>query len=104
MRPWDAPHWHRRPAPDIVVRRPPQSGVQIRVEILIDLLGERRVQRLRERQRRLGVRGALSGRWDRTDRGGYVLEVQAGTQPLARFLDRNTDRRLDTMYVWSSSR
>jgi hypothetical protein len=94
-----APRWRARPAGDIVYRRPRETGVRISVEVLVDLLGRDRVRRLRERRRRLGLRGRLVGRWGSTRGGGLVLRIQAGTRPLARLVDRRGDGRLDRMYV-----
>jgi hypothetical protein len=69
------------------------------VEIIVDLLGRDRVRRLRERRRRLGLRGRLTGRWVSDRGGGLVLRIQAGDRPLARLVDRTGDRRVDRMYV-----
>lgn len=94
-----APRWRSRPAEDIVYRRPRKTGVRISVEVIVDLLGRDRVRRLRERRRRLGLRGRLTGRWSSTRGGGLVLRIQAGDRPLARLVDRRGDGRADRMDV-----
>ncbi len=97
-----APRWHRRPAEDIVFRRPPRrdEGMSISVEILIDLLGRSGVRHLEAERRRLGLQGALSARWVSSDRTGErVLHVRAGEHPLAKLVDRTGDGRIEGLYV-----
>lgn len=104
VRPHHAPHWRARPDREVVFRRSPRrEGVSIRVDILIDILGRRGVQRLEEHRRRLALDGTLSGRWVSTDRsGGGVLQVRAGTAPLAELVDRTGDGHAETVYLRES--
>lgn len=95
------PRWEARPPRDVVIRRPPrEEGVHVSVEIMIDMLGRSGVRRLEEQRRRLGISGALTGRWVSEDRSaGGVLQVRAGRRPLAELVDRTGDGRVDAFYV-----
>lgn len=96
-----APRWRARPAGDLVFRRTPrETGVRVRIDLLIDLLGRAGLRRLQAQQRRHGLEGALTARWvEAGPRGPRVLQVQAGGRPVARLVDRTGDRRVDRVYV-----
>jgi len=94
--------WHRRRAGDIVFRRRPErrEGVYVSVEVIIDLLGRDGYRRLRTHQRRLDVRGRLAVRWVSVGSSGHaVLQVRAGRHPLAELVDRNGDRRVESIFL-----
>ena len=94
--------WHRRRGGEIVFRRRPdrREGVYVRVEVIIDLLGRDGYRRLREHQRRLDASGRLAVRWVGTGASGRaVIQVRAGRQPLAELVDRNGDRRVDSIFL-----
>jgi hypothetical protein len=94
--------WHRRPAGDVVLRRPPrEKGPVFDVDIIIDVLGRHGYRRLQARKRRLNVRGALRARWlSIGPSGGSVLQVRAGPYPLAELVDQNGDRRVESFFFW----
>lgn len=94
--------WKRRPAKNIAFRRRPgrEEGETFDVEVIIDLTGKRGYRRLQARRKDLGVRGSLEGRWISTaSSGGGVLQVRAGTRPLAELVDRDGDLRVEEILV-----
>lgn len=73
-------------------------------------LGRDAFYRLREHQRRLRLRGRLEGRFDRGggifsgDRRERTLRVRADGRPLARFVDRDGDERVEFVLLRRRSR
>lgn len=68
------------------------------------VLGRDAFHRLRSYQRRIGLRGRLSGRLDEGgildgERRGRTLRVYAGKEALARFADLNGDERADVVLL-----
>ena len=99
---WDrssntAVRWERRTWEDVIFRRTDRRGTLDRRD-LGDVLGSVVVGRLDTRRRELGARDSYVARWVTTD-SGRELRVSAGGIPLARLLDRNGDRRVDSVYL-----
>jgi hypothetical protein len=66
---------------------------------LRDVLGRRTVDRVRNEGRRLGLRGALRGRWHQAFRFGDVLVVTMGGVEVAEFADYDGDGFIDEVLV-----
>lgn len=71
------------------------------VRTLEAILGPYVVDDLYGWARDLGARGTLQGRWvPVNDRRMRVLQVRAGSMPVAEFTDRNGNRRVDELLVY----
>lgn len=67
--------------------------------VLIDIVGERVYRRLHRHRDRLGLRAGLTFAWfDRGD-GAVVLQVRAGSYPIAEFLDYGYDGYVDRVML-----
>ena len=67
---------------------------------LVRILGENAVEDLYRNARWMGAREPLQGRWMPTrDRRARILQVRAGSIPLAEFRDLDGDRRVDVLLV-----
>lgn len=88
--------WERRSWEDVIFRRDDRRTLDRRG--LDDVLGSVIFGRLDTRRRELGSSGDWLGRWTTTS-SGRELWITAGGVPIARLVDRNGDRRVDSVYV-----
>jgi len=66
--------------------------------VLQDILGRTIYGRLVSQSRSYGW-GSLSGRWLDAAAGPRILQIQAGSRPLAEFYDQNRDGRVDLVMM-----
>jgi hypothetical protein len=92
--------WERATWGDITMRNPRRAerGSAGRV-LLGDILGESIYGRVDAQRRALGVTEPLLGRWHRDPAGMYVLQLTAGGVPIAEFVDRGGNGRVDIVRV-----
>jgi len=92
--------WGRAGWDDVVLRRPDRRYEDQRMNgsALEDILGSVVYRRLNTQARSLGS-GALTGRWMDASSGPRILQVHAGSRPLAEFYDRNRDGRVDLVML-----
>jgi len=88
--------WHRVGWGDVVTRSGRRSGTVDR-RGLLDTLGSVVLGRL-ETQRG-NQRAPLSGRWRPAEGGGHVLQIFAGSTPLAELADFTGNGRFDMILV-----
>ena len=89
--------WERRTWDDVIFRRDDRRGVLDR-RGLGDVLGDVVFGRIDTRRREMGSSGDWIGRWANTSTG-RELWITAGGVPIARLIDRNGDRRVDSVYL-----
>ena len=65
-----------------------------------DILGREMAKQIQGVARDLGLDGVINGRWADTDDGGaLVLQLRAGSAPLAELTDKNGDGKVDAALV-----
>ena len=79
-------------------RRTSRRG-QINNETIGDILGDVVYGRLQEYRRQLGSRAPIEGRWLSTRERGRVLQLRAGSLPLAELTDYDGDDRVDVIWL-----
>ena len=89
--------WEERGWDDVIFRRPDDRNTLDR-RGLGDILGDVVFGRIDTRRRELGSTGDWLGRWTST-RSGRELWITAGGVPVARLVDRNGDRRVDSVFL-----
>jgi len=77
-----------------------RRGEELDSGSITDILGREMAQQIEGVARNLGLDGVLNGRWADTDDGGaLVLQLRAGSEPLAELTDRNGDGKVDAALV-----
>lgn len=89
--------WYDAGWEDVILRRPPTRRSTLDRGGLIDVLGDVVLGRL---QRQVGPGTPLVGRLVGTD--APILQVRAGTVPVAELLDANGDGRADRILLYRS--
>ena len=89
--------WEQRTWEDVIFRRPDSRSTLDR-RGLGDILGDVVFGRIDTRRRELGSSSDYSGRWT-TSGSGRELWITAGGVPIARLIDRNGDRRVDSVFL-----
>ena len=91
--------WGRARWGDILLGRSGRDQTRVMSSgTLSDILGRIVFGRLQSQARALGG-GSLNGQWIDTGEGPLVLQVQAGSRPLAEFVDRNRDGRAEIVLL-----
>jgi hypothetical protein len=94
---WDNRRW------DDVVLRAPRRTDRRRGAVdqggLVDILGDIVFGRIVAERSRHGAGGPLTGRWLSTDGAAAVLQIRAGSTPLAELTDLNGDGRADAVLI-----
>lgn len=92
--------WERASWGSITMRDPRRAerGSAGRV-LLGDILGESVYGRVDAHRRALGVTQPLVGQWHRDSAGMYVLQLTAGGLPIAEFVDRGGNGRVDIVRI-----
>jgi len=62
---------------------------------LQEIVGKQTVRRLQRHRDQIGARGRLTYRWVSLGRRGEVLQVRAGREAIAEFVNYGRDRRVD---------
>lgn len=97
-----------QPSRIVVVRKRPRQVVSprvvIRADIIVDLLGVEVYRNIESWGRRSGYGGDVVGRWLPYESRGWVLQVSQDGFPLAEFIDRDGDRRIDDVWVYEPDR
>ena len=89
--------WERRTWDDVIFRREDRKPSLGRDD-LGGILGDVVFGRVDTRRREMGAPGDWLGRWVDT-RGGRELWITAGGIPIARLVDQNGDRRVDSVFL-----
>jgi len=77
-----------------------RRGEELDSGSITDILGREMAKQIEGVARDLGLDGVLNGRWADTDDGGaLVLQLRAGSEPLAELTDRNGDGKVDAALV-----
>jgi hypothetical protein len=91
--------WERAPWDDVVLRNPRRAERQsVGGATLGDILGDVVFGRVDAQRRALGVREPLAGRWTQ-ENGLHILRVHAGGVPVAEFVDRTGNGRVELVRV-----
>lgn len=94
--------WEERGWEDIILGAP-RDGDRRRRAVdqggLIDILGDVVFRRMDSERRRAGTRSPLEGRWLDLRGGGSVLQIRAGSVPIAELTDVDGDGRVDAALV-----
>ncbi len=95
--------WERIRWEDIIFRTPRRHSDNRMLErgSLLDILGEVVLGRIETRGRSVAGGAPLSGRWaPASHKGGRVLQIRAGTIPLAELSDLDGDGRIDAVLLY----
>jgi hypothetical protein len=90
--------WEERGWDDVIFGRRDDRRSTLDRRGLDDILGDVVFGRIDTRRRELGTSGDWLGRWT-TTRNGRELFITAGGIPVARLIDRNGDRRVDSVLL-----
>ena len=90
--------WEERSWEDVIFRRRDDQRSTLDRRGIGDVLGDVVFGRIDTRRRELGTSGDWLGRWTTTQRG-RELWITAGGVPVARLIDRNGDRRVDSVFL-----
>jgi hypothetical protein len=91
--------WERAAWDDVVLRSPRRAERQPATgRTLGDILGDVVFGRVDAQRRALGVREPLTGRWTQ-ENGMSILRVHAGGVPVAEFIGRGDDGRVELVRV-----
>jgi hypothetical protein len=99
----DRGRWERTRWEDVVFRSPRRYSDDRVLErgSLLDILGQVVLGRIEARGQRVAGAAPLSGRWaPATHKGGRVLQIRAGTIPLAELSDLDGDGRIDAVLLY----
>lgn len=88
---WTRANWNVRFRHDAFYRH---NRVRPRLR---DIVGNQTVRRLRRHRDRIGAHGRLTYRWVSLGRRGEVLQVRAGREPIAEFVNFGRDNRVDVV-------
>ncbi len=96
----DDVRWERARWEDVIFRRDlPGGETRLEEPGLIEVLGSVILGRLDGERRGNGDAGRMEGRWLGAPDGGSVLQVRAGSTPLAELADTDGDGRVDVVFL-----
>lgn len=92
--------WGRAQWGDVILRGPaPERERRMGRGGLLDVLGRVVLGRLVDEGHRMGIDGAVDGRWLAGPRGASVLQLRMGGSPLAEIADADRDGRVDLVLL-----